>query len=121
MSSQSTVLKFYPMVTYLGGSITSSYTQMGTPYEYGILGYKIYNDTSQYITISLDGSTDHDYISPNHHAYYLYLASANLKNSPLIQLPENTTFWVKCTGAAVGNVYVTAFYAYDAPLTLPGL
>lgn len=109
------------MVTYSSTFITSSYTQMGTPYEYGILGYKIFNDTTQDILISVDGVNDQDYISPSHHAYYLQLASANLKSSPFIQLPPGTVFFVKCPVPTIGNVYVTAFYAYDAPKTLPGL
>ena len=56
-------LQAIPLTTYNSASLTGSYATMnGTGTEQPIKLLKMYNASTVGITISYDGSTDHDYI-----------------------------------------------------------
>ena len=101
---------FNTLRTVTSASQTGSYIVFGTALPNGALLVKIVNNTNKDITISTDGTTDHDFIPAG--AFALYDVGTNgqsSNNSERLCFPGNTQFWTKGT-AGTGSLYLTSIY-----------
>lgn len=108
MSSQ--VIRVDGLRTLAAGSITGTYTAIGTPFGHLIRLLKVVNNTNADIIISYDGVTDNDFIPAA--SFYLYDGNTN-KNLPdsryVFQI--NTTMYARSTGSpSTGAIYVVALF-----------
>ncbi len=95
------------------GSITGSYTTLGTPIQHLFRAFCLTNNTDGDLFISFDGTTDNIFIPKN--GFRLYDVSTN---SPPISAIDNlviginTQFYVKySTAPTSGSVWLEGLYA----------
>jgi hypothetical protein len=116
MSPQSTVLTWDKLRSLASSSITSSYQVLGTSFTHGARILKILNNSTQDVTISIDGTNNYDYVPAG--GFTLYDCCTNRGNpSPSMDIPQGTQIYVKGT-AGTGNVYVIVLYAYTPSNTI---
>lgn len=70
---------------------------------------KITNNTNGDLTISWDGSTDHDFVPAG--SFVLYDISANTGREQGLYIPIGTKFYVKGTPGS-GSCYLTVLYPF---------
>jgi hypothetical protein len=96
-------------VPLLGGAVTASYAALnplGLPNACFLL--RIINNSTDPITISYDGITDHDSLPGS--TYLQLNAQANSQpNNFIANFPSGFTVYVKGTGSS-GNAYVAGYY-----------
>lgn len=102
--------RLYPEVlrTIDSATFTGSYQALGTPLVNPSVILKIYNGATVAITISWDGSTDHEYLPTG--AFLLFDVSANSELSKIRNIAAKTQFYVKGSAGA-GLVYLSSYYA----------
>ena len=101
---------FNPMRVVASAAMTGSYQVFGAALPNGALLVKIQNTGTTDITISTNGTTDHDYIPAG--AFALYDVGTNGQssdNSERLCFPGGTQFWLKGT-AGTGSAYLTSIY-----------
>lgn len=93
------------------GSITNSYTALGTPTSQPCRMFRIINPTDGDMFLSLDGTNNQFYVPAN--SFVLYdLCTNREKNGELFVLPNNTQFYIKYSSAPSKNgVYIEVIYA----------
>ena len=101
---------FGTLRTVASSTMTGSYLVFGTALNNGALLVKIQNNTTKDITISTNGTTDHDIIPAG--AFAVYDVGTNGQssdNSERLCFPGQTQFWLKGT-AGTGNAYLSYIY-----------
>lgn len=108
MSSQ--VIRVDGLRSLAAGSISASYTAIGTPFTHMMRLLKVVNNTNADIIISYDGVNDNDFIPAS--SFYLYDGNTNknLPDSRYVFQPY-TTVYARSTGApSTGSIYVVALF-----------
>lgn len=86
------------------GSITNSYTIIGTAFTHPNIIIKVVNTTDTHMLLSTDGVNDKDVVSAN--GFFLYDLASNG-----VVLPVNTPIYIKYVSApTLGTVYLVAIY-----------
>lgn len=93
------------------GSITSSYTAIGSSLNFPTRIYKIVNNTDGDMFISTDGVNDMDFVPAT--SFVLYDLTTNHQvASNQFSLPQGTQFYVRYSSAPTkGSLYLIIFYA----------
>lgn len=109
-SSLALRMAFEPLRSLAFGGISGTYAKVGTPFAHSEAIIKVQNLTDSQVTISLDGSTDHDTLPAQ--SFSLYDITANKARADDRALPQNTQVWVKQTsaGPTLGSVYITLLF-----------
>lgn len=96
------------------GSITGSYTTLGTPLtRHARIAY-FANSTDGAIYISMDGVTNHILLAPN--SFQLFDFAANLIRDDGLFISQDTQFYVKSAGALTkGEVAIEIITGQGAP------
>lgn len=90
-------------------SMTSSYQSIvGTGLEYPCIYIRIINASNKDITISYDGSTDHDYVVAGT-SLALPFQSNSQPGAYVAQMKQGTIIYAKGT-AGTGNIYVSGYF-----------
>ncbi len=111
MVAQSTKLVYETIKSFDSAGMTSSYQAVGSPSTHPARIFKLVNNTSMAITVSVDGINDHDFLPAG--TFVLYDVGAN-RGSPAPELClQPTQMYVKGT-AGTGFVYFVVLYA-DTP------
>lgn len=95
------------MESFDSSTMTGTYQALNTGVDRAVLILKIVNDSTQNITISWDGTTDHDYI-PSHTALVLDLQANNIDPNNKYLVKSGQVFYAKGT-AGTGNIYVIGY------------
>jgi len=99
---------FDPIRKIDSATFTGAYQAVGTPLTRQIRLFKIVNDSSVPVTVSLDGVTDNDYVPAN--GFSLYdITSDKVKDDGWF-IPIGTQFYVK-GAAGVRFVYIVCLGA----------
>ena len=99
----------YPitMATYDSSNLTTSYATMNsTGNALPLVILKIVNNSNQDVTISFDGTTDHDFVPAG--GFSLYDYQANTVES-MAMLRIGTVIYGKGAAAGSGNVYIVGY------------
>lgn len=88
-------------------SVSSSYQAVGTTFTNPIRIMKITNNSTQDITISWDGLTDHEYIPAG--SFLLLDVSSNAEFSRSCEISSGTQILAKGT-AGTGTIYISTYY-----------
>ena len=107
MSNTSLQLTYDARRTVTGASLSSSYETIGGPLAFPASILRIVNTTTNSITVSIDGVTDHDLVQGASDVIYnLSELKAGYQNTCLV---SGTQFYVKGT-SGTGNVYIIVWY-----------
>lgn len=87
-------------------TFTGSYQALGSATSSPTIIIKVVNNSNSDVDVSIDGSTDHDFIQSKGFALYDIQSNKSLKSSALFQ--SGTQFYVKGTPASSGLVYLVA-------------
>lgn len=118
MGAQSTVLTWDKLRSIASSAVSGTYAAVGTAFTYPVRLLKILNNSTEDVTVSIDGVNDYDYIPAG--SFTLYDCGTNRGNpSPSMEIRQNTQIFVKGTGGT-GNIYVVCLYAFDPSYLLPG-
>lgn len=118
MGAQSTVLKWDTLRSLSSASVSGTYAVVGTAFSFAPRLVKIVNDSTQAVTVSTDGTNDHDYVPAG--GFTLYDIGTNRGNpAPEACISKGTQISVKGT-AGTGTIYVVNLYAYSPTNTIPG-
>lgn len=85
-------------------TLTGGYDPIGTPLEHASYICKLVNNSTNLVTISIDGETDIDVAPAN--SFWLY---DEMKTKEHEGLPSGTQFFVSGT-AGTGNIYLVSQY-----------
>jgi hypothetical protein len=103
-------LRVDPQRSLAAGSITGSYTAIGTAFERPMRIVKIQNLADATLQFSFDGVTDHITLPEN--GFLLIDVTANQADARGFFVSVGTTIYAKQLGVpTTGAVYVTAMYA----------
>jgi hypothetical protein len=97
-----------PLRTLASGSISGTYTAVGTPFVHPIRILWIQNTTNAQVTFSLDGVNDH-FILPAGGYVIVDVSSNKDATSYELYLPIGTQIYVMGTVSS-GAVYISTFY-----------
>lgn len=93
------------------GSITNSYTNLGTPLTHNWRMWRITNNTNGDMFFSFDGTNDNLFVPANSFVLYDISANDDTTNNPLF-MSLGTQFLIKYSSAPTsGSVYLEGFYA----------
>lgn len=70
---------------------------------------RIINDSDRDVTISFDGTTNHDFL-PAGGTYELNLLSANIANDYAVRVRQGTVIYVSGLAGGTGLVYLAGYY-----------
>ena|ERR1044071_3120524 len=87
--------------------VTSSYQVLGT-FSFPARLFKITNNSDEDVTISWDGTHDHEYVPAG--GFVLIDIAANREVSDIFDAMLGTTLYAKGT-AGTGNVYLSYYYS----------
>ena len=119
MGAQSTVLKWDTLRSLSSASVSGTYANVGTAFGFPPRLLKIVNDSTQAVTVSLDGANDNDYVPAG--GFVLYDCGTNRGNpSPELNAAQGTQVRVKGT-AGSGTIYVVVLYAFTPTNTIPSV
>ena len=103
-------VKAIPMTIFAGASLTNAYQAGTTPLPNPCIIFKIVNNSSKDVTISYDGTTDHDYVPAGTVLLYNFQANSQ-PNNFVCSLAASTIIYVKAVaGAGTGSVYIIGYY-----------
>lgn len=102
-------LQFDLLRSLSSASVTGSFQALGTALTYPSSIVRITNDSTQDVTVSIDGTNSHDIVASN--SFVLYDATANTpsQGDDAVFFPQGTQFYVKGT-AGTGTIYITVLY-----------
>jgi hypothetical protein len=104
-------LTYGPLRLLSSASVTGSYQILGAPLEFSASIIKVVNDSSQLVTLSLDGITDNEVVPAN--SFFLYdITAAAPSGLSGTFLQKGTQLYVKGT-AGTGTIYLV--YMYVSP------
>jgi hypothetical protein len=106
------IVRFEPLRSLAFGSISGTYTAIGTPFVHASRVIVIDNTTDADLLISFDGIHD-QVLSIAHSGKILDFCSNRTEPVGILEVPVNTTVYVKqAVGApTLGTVYITVMYA----------
>ena|SRR5580765_7356656 len=114
---QSTVVTYEALKSIDSATFTGSYQAIGTATTHEARIFKIVNNSNVGVTISLDGSTDMDFIPPA--TFVLYDLGTNRGNpTASLVLQRGTQFYIK-GAAGMGLVYAVVMYGNTPTQTIP--
>lgn len=102
-------LKPLPLMSFDVSTFTGSYQIIGSGLSQPVVLIKFINDSNRDVTISWDGSTDHDFLPANSVAV-LDVNTNRQQVSNLANIAADTAFFVKGSAAGSGNFYIVSFY-----------
>jgi hypothetical protein len=106
MSSQ--VIRVDGLRSLAAGSISGTYTQIGTGFAHPMRIVKVVNNTNGDLTISFDGVNDNDFVPAN--SFTLYDCTTNRVSSQYtFVFAKGTAIFVKGT-PSTGSVYCVCIY-----------
>lgn len=108
MPSISTRVKYETLRTFNSASLTSSYQAVGAATSHDCFLIKMVNNGTTAVTVSFNGTTDHDICPAT--SFFLYDEQANASREGGMRVPIGTTVYVKGT-AGTGTIYVVVQYA----------
>lgn len=88
-------------------TFTGSYQTLGTPLEHPAVLVKMVNNSDVLVTISVDGTTDHDILPAG--SFWLYDITSDSPHTSSIYRKQGTQFYVKGS-ASTGSVYLVSLY-----------
>lgn len=116
MPYQSTVLTWDTLRSLSSASVTGTYAIIGTALTFPSRIIKIVNDSTQAVTVSIDGTSDYDYIPAG--GFFLYDCGTNKsESSPSLEIRQGTQFFIKGT-AGTGTIYLVCLYAFSPQFSL---
>lgn len=103
-------IRLYPetLRSIAASTFTGSYQVVGSTLAHPIRLVKFQNDTATSVTISWDGTNDHDYIPSG--GFLLLDVSANKEISQILSIAVGIQFYVKGS-ASTGSFYISTYYA----------
>jgi competence transcription factor ComK len=90
-------------------TFTGSYQTLGSALSHSACLVKFVNNSTVTVTVSWDGSSDHD-IYPSG-SFAVYDVTTNTQQSGGLYIPKGTQFYVKGS-AGTGSVYLIVLYPY---------
>lgn len=116
MAATNNAIKAYPetMRSASFGSITSSYTAIGTPFDNPIHLFILQNTTNQALFFSWNGTTDHMMLVANGQLV-LDVSSNLIFNAGAFLVAKGVNIYVKYptdTAPTTGTVYLSAFFGF---------
>lgn len=105
-------IRFEPLRSITGISITSSYQGVGLPFVNAVRILKVTNLSDEPIFISLNGIDDHDVVAAN--GFFLYDYCTNRSSvGGILEQPQGDRIYVRAVGTlpTLGSLYVTVVYA----------
>lgn len=106
----SSSVKAVPMTSFNTTGLTTSYKVInasGLPEACFLL--RIFNASDKPVSVSYDGSTDHDYVTNGGGLQIPFQDNANPNNSAA-NIKKKTKVYVKGAGAGTGLIYLSAYY-----------
>lgn len=114
---QSTVISYETIKSIDSATFTGAYQAIGTATSHEARIFKIVNNSNVGVTISVDGTTDGDFIPAS--TFVLYDLGTNRGNpTSSLVLQNKTQFYVK-GAAGTGLVYVVVLYGNTPSQTIP--
>lgn len=108
----SSVVVFGTLRSVAFGSITGSYTALGSPFAHPVRIIRIINNTNTDVFISLDGTNNNMYLPAGTFVLYDFTTNRELI-SPYFVIPNGTQLYIKYnTSPASGSVFVETIYGY---------
>jgi hypothetical protein len=108
MSSLSVRVFYETLRSIDSATFTGSYQALGTPLAHNPFLIKVVNTSTVPVTVSINGTTDHDICPAG--SFFLYDETANASREGGLTVAKGTQVWVK-GAAGVGTVYLVAQYA----------
>lgn len=96
-----------PLRSIDSATFTGSYQALGTPLAHSACLVKFVNNSTVSVTVSWDGSADHDFLPRD--SFALYDITTNAGQSSGLYISKNTQFFVK-GAAGVGSFYMIVLY-----------
>lgn len=96
------VMRSRDSATFIG-----SYQTLGSVLTYAASIFKIVNNSTVLVTLSIDGTNDHDILPAN--SFVLYDETANSPNTENVYMRAGTQFYVKGASGS-GSVYLVVQY-----------
>lgn len=98
-------------------TLSGSYLPLGSPTPDGARIFKIVNNSSVDVLVSIDGVTNHDIVTKG--GFCLYDIGTNRGNpSPMTVLPADTQFYVSGS-SGTGFIYLVVLYGYTNTQPVP--
>lgn len=92
-------------------TFTGDYQAIGGPLLNPAVLVKIVNNSTSLVTVSLDGSTDHDVVPGQSFTLYDYATNRSNKSSTFA-VPVGTQYYVSGS-VGTGSVYLVVQYAFN--------
>lgn len=89
-------------------TFTGAYQALGGVLAHNPFLIKLVNNSTVPVTVSIDGSADHDICPAG--SFFLYDETSNASREGGLTVAKGTQFWVK-GAAGVGSVYLVVQYA----------
>lgn len=116
MVANSTVIVYEPLKSIDSASFTGSYQALGLPSTHPGRIFKIVNNSTMDITVSVDGVSDYDFLPKG--TFVLYDIGTNRGSSASEFCLPPTQFYVKGS-SGTGLVYLVILYANTPKMTIP--
>lgn len=110
-TAKSVVLEYEEMVTFDSSTLTGSYQALGSPLAHPGLIIKMFNTSDEDVTISIDGTNDHDVCPAG--SFFLYDCAANKQAGPTMAAPVGRQYYINGS-AGTGNIYFVVQYAKES-------
>jgi hypothetical protein len=107
MGSLSTALYPEPLRLIDSSTLAGVYAPVGSPFLHPIRIMKITNNSDVDVTVSWDGSTDHEIVVAG--SFLLLDVSTNKEAALAFEISQNTQISVK-GASGTGNIYLSAYY-----------
>lgn len=95
--------------TFASGSVTSSYQALGTALSFPSSIVKIVNNSTQDISVSIDGTNLHDYVPAGSFTLYDLTTNTPSQGDDAVFDPKGTQYYIMGT-AGTGNIYLIVRY-----------
>lgn len=111
-TSKSIVLEYEEMVIFDSSTLTGSYQVIGSPLAHPGLIIKMVNNSDADVTVSVDGTTDHDVCVAG--GFWLYDCAANKQAGPTMAAPVGRQYYISGTAGLGGNIYLVVQHAKES-------
>lgn len=93
-------------------TFTGSYQALGSPLKHPAAMIKFVNNSSTFVTISVDGTNDVDVLPSNSFVLYDITSNSPTQASNGVFVPQNRQYYVKGS-SSTGLVYLVVQYVYQ--------
>ena len=102
-------IKAVPLTSIAASTFTGNYQAVNASgFPNPICLIKVINNSNKDVTVSYDGTNDHDFV-PAGSASVLNLQASNQPNNKMANMAKGIVVWVK-GAAGTGSVYVAAYF-----------